>query len=363
MIRYQIAVYNTNASTAVFINDFIDLDMVLRGDHQIGALTFTVDQQKYLDLFTPKNVDYRVQVYRSVNDLPFKLEGQTEFLILKWNITDTAITVVAEDLQTILQRRINAYPTSNVAASFTGKYAGDIIKAIVRNNYITRLSGRNTTTLGFSIGSYLSVDIDRADGLLMDISCSRDNVYDVVEKICYASQDYGYWITARIVSNGTKWTLKTFDTCFGNDRSDLVFSRESKNIENIRLEYDRTEEYTVPIVGGSGVGASRIISYIESPSINNSPLYRRELFYSNPQVSSVGEATYYAQALARQYRGQMRFTAELVSSPYYVRGVDYDLGDIITVNFQSILYTTRIEIIRVSVRSNEITETIELRLA
>jgi hypothetical protein len=362
MIQFQVYVTSMDGSQVAFIRDYIRLEYVLRGDSTAGAFVMEVDQSSYISLFSPNNVDYRVQIYRKVNDLPFLLEGRTEFLINRWDITDTTIIVTGEDLQSILGRRVNAYPVGNSAATFTNIFAGNIMKALVRNNFITPLAGRDVGSMGLNISSYLSVDADTSDGLQMSISCSRDNIYDVIQKIASASQDYGSWICGRIISDGYKWQFFTFPNQFGNNNSNIVFSRQSKNIENIRLEYDRTEEYTAIYTGGQGTDIERIIGSATSSNIDLSPIYRREYFYSNPQIASQDEADYYASALTRLYRGQLRFRAELINSQFFVRGVDYNLGDIITVSFLDLLYTCRIDIISVKINNSQVSEVVELKL-
>lgn len=365
MINVQIRIVDVSGNDVAYIRNFLSCDYVLRGDGSIGALTLVVPRSEYATLFTPDNVDYRVQVWRAVNDRPFGLDGRTEFLIITWKITQQTITITAGDLQSLLTRRVNAYPVASTGAAYTSEYAGNIMKQLVRSNFITPYEWRDSNFFaipGVSISNYLTVASNTDDGLQMSIACSRDNVYDVVQKISLASQDYGSWIIGRITSNGTDWTFDTYPDQFGVDRRALTLSVDSQNIENVELEYDRSEEYTAIFVGGAGSRGFRIIGAAGSSNITLSPVYRREYFYSNPQITTQNQANNYAQALTRQYRGQLRFTCTLISSPYFVRGVDYDLGDIITVQFLNLQYTTRIDMVRVNITPENVTESAELRL-
>jgi hypothetical protein len=45
-----------------------------------------------------------------------------------------------------------------------------------------------------------------------------------------------------------------------------------------------------------------------------------------------------------------------------VRGVDYNVGDILTVEFNKTQYTTRLDVIDVTINASGITERAELRL-
>ena len=362
MITYQIRIVDVSGNNVIYIRNFLSCDYVLRGDGSIGTLTLVVDRIGYENVFTPQNVDYRIQVWRAVNDRPFGLDGRTEFLILVWRITDQTITVVADDLQSILARRVIAYASETTNSTYNTMYAGNIMKDLVRKNFIAPGGTRDGSSVGVNISAYLGVTSDTNDGVLMSIACSRDNVLDTILKIGYASQDSGSWIIGRITSDGTNWIFNTFSNQFGVDRREITLSVNSQNIENIELEYDRSEEYTALSVGGSGSAALRIIGTADSANISLSPIYRREYFYSNPQITTQDEADYYAFALTRQYRGQLRFTCTLISSPYFVRGVDYNLGDIITVQFLDLQYVVRIDLVRVSITPDNITESAELRL-
>lgn len=361
MITFQVVVTNALFAIQAIITDYSSLDYVIRGDSSPGAFSMSVDRMKYEKLFNSQNVDYRVQIYRKVNDGPFKLEGLTEFIVETIDTTDTTLVVSGEDLQSVLARRVNAYASGATGSRYTDQ-CDDIIKQLVRNNFITALSGRDGSATNFSLSPYLVVSDDLGLAPTIDISCSRDNVLDVIVSVCNASAYLGTWLAGRIVSNGLNWTFNSYVSSFGANRSTTVLSRESKNVENIKIVYDRSEEYTSTIVGGSGVESNRMLGTADSTNISLTPFYRREYFYSNPQVSSSADALNYAYSLLRKYRPRMQFSADIINSNFFVRGIDFDIGDIITVQFLGTQYQCRINVINVSISASSITERSELNL-
>jgi hypothetical protein len=363
MIRYQVAVTNQLGVIQAVITNFQKLSYVIRGDSAAGGFTMTVDRVKYESIFTPSNVDWRVQIYRQVNDFDFALEGRTEFFIEVIDITDATITVSGSDLQSIIARRVNAYASQRTGFAFSDN-ADDICKQVVRNNFITALSGRDGSATNFSLSSYITVDPDNNACPSISFAASRDNCLDIIKSVCDTSTYISTWLCARIISSGTlPFIFRTFPISFGLNQQSLVLSRESRNIENIRIVYDRSEEVTSAIVGGVGEGLQRIIGTSDNAtSISLSPFYRKEYFYSNPQISTTGDANNYAFSLLRARRATVQFSADILNSNFFVRGIDFNLGDIITVQFLQKYYVCRLNVVYVYIQGTEIQERGELNL-
>jgi len=363
MITFQVVLTNELGVLQAVITDYKRLSYVIRGDSSAGAFTMTVDRQKYESQLTPSNVDWRIQIFRRVNDYDTVLEGRTEFVIEVMDSTDTEITISGGDLQSIIARRVNAYASQRTGFAFSGN-ADNVIKDVVRRNFITALTGRDGSATNFSISQYLSVDANTSSCPSVSFSASRDNCLDIIKSVSDSSAYLGTWVCGRIVSTGTplSWAFQTFPTQFGTNRQSLVLSRESKNIENIRFVYDRTTESTSMIVGGSGEDTQRIIGTADASAITLSPFYRKEYFYSNPQVDDTTNATSYAYSLLRLQRATLTFSADIINSNFFVRGVDYNLGDIITVQFLSQYYVCRLNVVYVNIQGSEVSEKGELIL-
>ena len=136
----------------------------------------------------------------------------------------------------------------------------------------------------------------------------------------------------------------------------------NRNVEQVKLTYDRTTEYTTVIAAGSGTEQARIIGTNFSAEVTASLYNRKELFYTNPQLKSQVLVDAAAYNLTRANRATFNFSAALIQSPQFVRGVDYNVGDILTVEFNGTQYTTRLDVVDVSISSNGVVERVELRL-
>lgn len=364
MIRISIRVATAENSILAFITNFSTLNYVLRGDGQIAACDLTVPMM-YKDIFGPTNIDYRITIWRSINNQVEMLEGSTEYLTRKWVFTDTTITITALSIQSILARRINAYPANNTTyTKFTTAFAGNIMKDLVRYNFTSSYNAalRDGDDSYVAI-SNLIVAGNSGDGIAMSIACSRDNVYETIQNISQSSITAGVWLIGQIVSDGSAWTFNTYPFWFGSNRNgQTILSVTNRNIENIELTYDRTVEQTAVITGGAGTDAGRIIGTAFSPQITASPYNRTELFYSQPQANKVAEANDWANSVLRQSRAAFGFKADILQTPNYIRGIDYNIGDILQLNFLDTNYQVRLDIVSVSIQNGEVRERGELRL-
>lgn len=363
MITYTIR-YATSAGVLIsYVNDFESCRYVIRGDGGVGAMELVIPRT-YYNLFNPQNVDYRITVWRSINNQQALLEGSTEYLTVGWKITDDRITVTALSLQSLLQRRIIAYFAGlENYSKFTTKFAGNVMKALVRTNCTSAFATNRDGVDTYVAMDNLTVNGDNNDGVSLSYSCSRNNLLDAITAISQSSTQAGTWIVGQITSNGSAWVFNTYPQYFGQDRrGQSVLSLANRNVEQVELTYDRTVEYTTVIAAGAGKESARFIGTNFSAEVTASPYNRKELFYSNPQLNSQVLVNDAALNLTRANRATFSFSAALIQTPQFVRGVDYNVGDILTVEFGGTQYTTRLDIVDVSITSTGVTERAELRL-
>ena len=248
MIIYSVRYSTPDGSLIGYINDFESCRYVIRGDGGVGAMELVISTA-HSDWFNPANVDYRITVWRSINNQQPLLEGATEFLTVGWKITNTKITVTALSLQSLLQRRIVAYYAGLADYSkFTNKYAGNIMKVLVRTNCTSRFAANRDGVDTYVPMNNLTVNGDANDGVQLSIRCSRNNLFDTITTIAQSSMQSGTWIVGQITSNGSAWTFDTYPLYFGQDRrGQSVLSLGNRNVEQVELTYDRTKEYTTAI--------------------------------------------------------------------------------------------------------------------
>ena len=363
MINYTVRLANNTGTVLGWLNDFESCRYVIRGDGGVGAMELVISTA-HSDWFNPANVDYRLTVWRSINNQQALLEGVTEFLTVGWKITNTKITVTALSLQSLLQRRIIAYYAGLADYSkFTSKYAGNIMKVLVRTNCTSGFAANRDGVDTYVPMDNLTVNGDANDGVQLSIGCSRNNLFDTITTIAQSSMQSGTWIVGQITSNGSAWMFDTYPQYFGQDRrGQSVLSLGNRNVEQVELTYDRTKEYTTAIAAGSGTEVARIIGTNFSAEVTASPYNRKEIFYTNPQLTKQAEVDAAALTLTRSNRATFSFSAALIQSPQFVRGVDYNVGDILTVEFNGTQYTTRLDVIDVSITGAGVVERAELRL-
>ena len=357
MIQYQIRYADTYGATICFIPDFQQCEYAVRADGKIGGMQIVLPKY-YKSIVNPNMVDYRLSVYRSVNGAPFSIDGSTEFLARKWETDDNSITVFADSLQSLLQRRIIAYPANVLTYSKFSDFAGNICKRIMRTNFgADILVSRDGDEINADISTLLTINADTNDGTAIQISCSRRNVADAIESICNASYENGTWIAGLITSDGNQWRFDTYANYYGVYRPEVLFSPDIGNVQNVKISFDLTEQKTFIIAGGQGQEAARIItSAYSSSGIAASFLNRNEYFYQNTQVNDIN----YLQALAsqelRSLRGQQTFECELVQTPSSIRGLHYNLGDVLQVQFDSQRYIMRLDQVQVSIGQSGVNE-------
>jgi len=363
MILYTIRVADSSGNVLGFISDFESCRYIIRGDGGVGAMEL-VTSVTYFNWLNPQNVDYRLTVWRSINNQQALLDGSTEYLAITWKITDERITTTALSLQSLLQRRIVAYYAGLANYSkFTNVYAGNLMKILVRTNITSGFAANRDGVDTYVAIDNLTVVGDANDGVVLSYSCSRNNVLQAITAVSQASIQSGLWIVGQITSNGNAWTFDTFPQYFGQDRrGQSVLSLSNRNVEQVELTYDRTQEYTTVIAAGSGTEQARFIGTNFSAEVTASPYNRKELFYTNPQLKSQALVDTAALNLTRANRATFSFGATLIQTPQFLRGVDYNVGDILTVEFNKAQYTTRLDVIDVTINSSGITERAELRL-
>jgi hypothetical protein len=363
MITISLRIATPANAILAYVQNYSNLRYVLRGDGQVGACMFTVPLGMY-NLFNPDNSDYRVTIWRSINNNTAKLEGNTEYLTATFVITDTDITVTAYTLIELTRRRFILYPANNTTyTKFTSQNAGNIMKSIVRSNMTSAAVSLRDGDDSYVAISNLTVDANANDGISMSISCSRNNLYDTLQTIATASQQAGSWIVGDIISDGISWTFQTFATVYGLNRSEQQsLSLENGNIEQVELTYDYSSEYNFAVVAGAGTEIARQIGTAQSEYISRSPYARREYLYNNTQLRTSAEVIDAAKNIVRKMRPQFGFKCSLLQTANYLRGINYNVGDILNVQFRGTIYKTRLDVIEVSVDANGIQENAELRL-
>lgn len=361
MIDYQVAITDVSGDIVLYLREYQNLDYTIRRDGGVGACELEVPVAWYW-LFNPARKDYRISIWRSVQGSTFNLEE--EYLQTNWEIGSTTIKVSGEAPQTLLRRRINGYPWGNSRVYFAGTNVDNMMKMIVNYNFISPNSSRyggGTLATGVNISSFLSVNPNYGKAPSQPFDSSARECLDVIQDLGLASWQAGTWCAGIITSPGTgKFLFDTYTTQFGRNQPDLTFSPDIGNVQNAIISYKYADERTVTIALGKGSGGARPVSYYEDDErITVSPLSRSEKIVQAPNNQTIPPS--FAQSALRRYRGVRQFSCDLVSTPSSTRGIDYNVGDRLSVYFQGLRFNMRLDVVSVSIKAGKITEKAILR--
>lgn len=295
-------------------------------------------------------------------------------------------------------------------------YAGNLMKGIVRQNYSFEyqfpdndgtfgLFNRNkrwnyVTTTGREMGSgswlaniqlpnmdlqeYILIEPDKNDGIwTAAIDCNGGVVYELLKQIQALSiqgdEDDNVnpiYLTFDLQSVDERtFIFKTFQSVYGTNRGNgnFIFSAYRGNLAEPKMIVDRSEESTVMYSIDKN---ENIKAAINRRRLVDSPFNLREAL-SNPQIK---ESTYArkvnsatnprditsAQALINDAHIELlrkmpriKIEGKAVPTPTSIRGRDWDVGDIVTLDFRGFRDDYRISAVNVSISNGQITEDVQ----
>lgn len=312
--------------------------------------------------------DVRLGAWRSVAGRPPYLDGEAIWLARMFTTSHNFYQVRAFHANHLLTRRIIAYdatPPSN-SSTYTNKKsnpADNIVKAFIRENMgnlITTIPYLRDTTLisdriQADVSASVPVQADLSQGATVALAATRRKLSDVVTEVGQASTTAGTYLATEIIAP-TESTLeaRTYVGQRGNDHREgtaqpVIFAVDRGNLENAILTEDYSNEVTVVIAGGQGqMGYRMVIVRADTERITATPFNRIETFLDMSNVSD--ELQLYAQADARLRAGRPMITldADLVETAGTTRGIHYDLGDMVTIEYGGKKYDVRLDLLHVA---------------
>jgi hypothetical protein len=334
---------------------------------QPGTLTFAVPASFDASLFL---VDGRVGVWRSINGRPPTLDGEAIWLIRRREYTDDATRITAIHANHLLNRRIAAYAAGTSYTNKSATAADNQIKTIVNENFGASISSadRDGAETQADVNAYLSVQTNLSLGASVAKAFTRRRIGEVVQELCEASTTAGTYLNTEIVApTESTLELRTYATQRGVDHratsgQPVILSPARGNIENVRLVEDYMDEATFIIAGGQGEGANRLIATAaDTARMGLSPFGRIERFVDMSNVSDATQLQDEADAALRGARPRITLEGDLVETPATTRGIHFDLGDIVTVEYRGKQYDCRLDVIHETVSQGRRRSQIQLR--
>lgn len=305
--------------------------------------------------------DGRIGVWRSIDGRPPMLDNGAIYLIRHIDYGPQSIRVRAYHATSLLDRRTIAYDAGTAYTSKGPDYADDLIKAFVSENLLSGIVGadRDGVETYADVSSYLTTQADLSLGAVVSKAGTRRRLLDVCIDLANASTTAGTYLTFEIYAPTERTLeLRTATTQRGVDRrsgtaNPVILSELRGNLENAHLVIDYSEAASMIIAGGQGEEENRLIgTAFDAPRAGVSPFGRIERFRDAANVATQAAVDDEADSQLRASRPIVYASGDLIETPGLMRGIDFDLGDMVTVEIAGQQYDVRLDLIRESVTSS-----------
>lgn len=283
-------------------------------------------------------------------------------------IDGNMITASGRFAKSILDRRLiyNLSGTTNRATVLTGSVES-AARALVASNCIACIfdTSRNFTILELGTLKYLPEIIVDENGNASSKQVSYQNLLEYTDGLLEE-----YQLSARVTLNTTNMNLQ-YNVLKGADRSSdntdgnepVVFSKEFDNLSASNYLYNTSTNKNVALIGGAGEDLDRFYALLKR---SHTGLNRKEIFVDARSISKKyqdeneqeqeytdAEYTKMLKLQGMQELAPLTITEEfsgtiLVTSGNYILNTDFKLGDIVTVQENSIDKYINVRIIEVT---------------
>jgi 3',5'-cyclic AMP phosphodiesterase CpdA len=355
-IRHQLSVatpYGVLISPSLA---FSTLEWVL-AENDAGVLTCIVDDSYPLDWFSK---DAIMTIGRSINGGPFYTEGDAAWLIRKRVRAiepdgSTTLTITALHANSILARRIVAYATGSAQADQSGA-ADDLIKQIVRDNFVTATDTARNTTL-------INVTVNGGAAPTIAMEFARRAVADTARDLADASAASGVYLGYEIRWTGSVYQVVTYTTSRAADRrvggaQPLIFSQAYGNVGTLTITEDWTDEVTAAYAYGGD--ANSVGTALNTAAIGESPLGRIEGLRTGSQSTTTADLDDEAAADLYQKRPKAVIDGSAIDTERCIYGIDYVWGTLATLEAPGFSADVRIDPVHCTVANG--VETRDIRL-
>lgn len=344
----------------------------------LGLSTFTIitPYREFVKQISPYfQPDRRVEVYRSPSEgMPSRREG---VYMLREPRVYTRESDSVQMLQfygrsglDLLRRRTVIQAAGTSWTRKTGAI-DDLMKEIVREQMLYGSALDETGTLDptryYPSGEF-TVQADLTLGPSVTVNCADRNVRDILEELKDASFQLAKEDTANskiyfdVVPTLTGFEFQTFADLYGTDRTTgVVFSVENGNLNPPYYSNSHLEEVNVVYVKGFGRGDSRQVEVVsDDDRINSSRWNRCEGFRDastepdQDKLANIGRQNLWEGMPVEQLTAEFINTPGGPDAPRSLYGVDWDLGDLLPVEYAGKRLDIEVGIVYVAVDENGI---------
>lgn len=345
-----------------------------------GTLLIGLPYREYIKqvypIFQP---DWRVDVWRSADTgYPLRREGTYLLRMPKIYTRDSdnmdIIALYGRDLKDILRRRYIIQP-AGYSQTLKTDYIDDMMKEIVKEQMLfgsaldvdavvdnTRAWPENEFKVQGNVSLGPLVTFTFPDRQVLDVLKELQDTsfqYHEEDPLLY-SKIYFDVVPFDIADSNAKQGLEfiTYADLYGQDRtaSALIFSVENNNLEAPYYILDHMEEENAVIVKGFGRGDSRLsVTVTDDARVGASRWNRCEGFVDASTEPDQVNLDYYGYS--RLYEGAPKEEVSTVflnvpgseDSPRSLYGVDWDLGDLLPVEYAGKRFNVEVAITYVAI--------------
>lgn len=232
----------------------------------------------------------------------------------------------------ILNRRSIIYRAGSAQSDKSG-VGETVIKEFIDEN-----AGPGATApprLIAGVITQLAIEADAGGGTAWEGSVAWRNLLDIVQEIALSTG-----LDFDVVWTGTGYNFQ-FEMVNGTDHTSgsanpITFSSLLGNMVNPSYTISRTEEANVIAVLGSGQEDLRVVDFVESLDVSDSPINRIERTHDARQQSTMDALEDEGNEKLEELKANESFIFETLDTDSVKYGLDYMLGDFVTAEFESI---------------------------
>lgn len=354
---YQVVLRDPLGITQAVISDYRSLNFVHNLD-DVGNSTLVLSSQDPSILAGYWVKDAMIDVQRRIDPM-YPILGPnplrtwyTEWLGLhrtpqyqETSLGTKLFTSYGRSLVDLLRRREIEYYTASAQAAKEGP--GDTVA--------TAYVQENCGTLALAARQRPLIICNAAAGTAPHWHGDRawQNLLQTLQDISKVSQvdfDVYYDFTSQEFHFYTKYPrLGTNRTTTQNVVPPVIFSTHLGNMTDVSYTESATEEVTSLLVLGQGSNAERVTQEVNSPAINDSPYNRIERTYdANTEQAAMGLVTVGERKL-QELRQKNVLQFNVLQIPSCIYGIDYFLGDLVTIRFNDIEITQQLTSVSITV--------------
>lgn len=368
MTTHLITIYDKYGDNPINIDDdYISVEYT-RKINEVGDIRIEISPVFGFKNFTE---DMRMELLRVIpGKAPYRPMDTIWFLTKKGFGEDNAgnekIVLIGEDQNTFFSRRTVPYPQET---SYTQKttYADDMIKEIVRENYGSgALDPYRDMSASGDDPDVLVVEGNRSASIIISHSFVRQDVIRVLQDIAKISYEEGIFLAFDTEFMGfNNFIFKTYIDYRGSDKSlsstsPVVISKENNNLSRPELAYDWTKKKTYAYAIGHGSNIDIPTKEVYTSARYLRGLSRREVFADARNSETEEDLEFAAKKVLRENAGKVYFTGNLADTQSTRFGINYEFGDLLSVQYQGLTIPVITSVI--SVKDNKDGERITTKL-